>query len=232
MSDIAANLRQVRDDIAHACRDAGRDPASVTLVAVSKFHPAEAIVDAWEAGQRDFGENYAQDFAARREELRLRCPGIRFHFIGPLQSNKAKLVAGRAALVHTADRVKILRHLSRLAEEAGTVQEILFELHLSPEESKAGCHPDDLDALVEQALELPGIRPRGLMTMPPWDLEAEAARPYFVRLRQLRDRVRDRFALPHFDQLSMGMSHDFAVAIAEGATIVRVGTAIFGARTP
>ena len=228
---IAHNLDIVRQQLAAACTACGRSPEDVTLVAVSKKQPVEALEAAFAAGQREFGENYAQEFAAKQNALAHSHPDLRLHYIGSLQSNKAKLVAGRTTLLHTVDRAKILNTVNRLAAEANVVQEILFEVHLSPEESKAGCRPDQLPELLTMALQLPAIRPRGLMTMPPWDLEAEEARPYFAELRKLRDSLAARFALPDFNQLSMGMSHDFPVAIAEGATIVRVGTAIFGPRT-
>jgi pyridoxal phosphate enzyme (YggS family) len=229
-STIPQHLGQVRRQLEDACVASHRSPSDVTLVAVSKRHPVTAIETAYQAGQIDFGENYAQEFAAKRQELDSQCPDIRLHYIGHLQSNKARLVAGHATLVHTVDRPKILTILSRLCQDIGATQEFLFEVHLSPEESKAGCLPDQLPALLELALTLPNLRPRGLMTMPPWDLDAEAARPYFSQLRELKDRMAAQFSLAHFDQLSMGMSHDFPVAIAEGATLVRVGTAIFGDR--
>ncbi len=227
---IAHNLTAVREQLATACQAAGRDPSEVTLVAVSKRHPVEALIAAYEAGQRDFAENYAQEFAAKREQLQGEYPHLRIHYIGHLQSNKAKLVAGQTALLHTVDRPKIIKAVDRLASAAQSPQEILFEVHLSPEDSKAGCAPEKLPAMLETALELPYVRARGLMTMPPWDLDPEDARPYFARLRGLQEDLRETFALPDFDQLSMGMSHDFPVAVSEGATIVRVGTAIFGAR--
>ncbi len=230
-SQIAHNLHNVRQQLEAACLDVGRRVEDVTLVAVSKRHPLKALVAAYEAGQRDFGENYAQEFAAKRGQLIDEYPGLNIHYIGQLQSNKAKLVAGKTALLHTVDRPKILRAIDRFAAAAGAIQEVLFEVHLSPEDSKAGCSPDELTSLLQLALQLPAISPRGLMTMPPWDLDPDDARPYFARLRQLKEQLSSRFDLPTFDQLSMGMSHDFPVAIAEGATIVRVGTAIFGART-
>ena len=230
INSIAHNLHLIRQQLIDACNACGRSPDEVTLVAVSKKQPVAALTAAHEAGQQDFGENYAQEFAAKQETLTKTHPDLRIHYIGHLQSNKAKLVVGRTALLHTIDRAKILQTTSRMAAVSETIQEVLFEVHLSPEESKAGCGPDQLPELLALALELPAIRPRGLMTMPPWGLDAEIARPYFAQLRILRDELRSSFALPEFDQLSMGMSHDFQVAIAEGATIVRVGRAIFGPR--
>ena len=232
MSDnrIATNLSAVRNDIADACRRCGREPGTVNLLAVSKHHLVECIKAAYAAGQRDFGENYAQEFAAKLSTLGSELPAARFHYIGHLQSNKTRLVAGRCTLIHTVDRAKIMRYINRYACQLGVVQPVLFEVHLSPEESKAGCLPEALPNLLEEALSLPGIEPRGLMTMPPWDLEPEEARPYFKHLRELRDDLATRFNLTDFTHLSMGMSHDFPIAIEEGATIVRIGTAIFGDR--
>jgi PLP dependent protein len=229
-SHIPVNLAAVRQAIVDTCQGCGRSAEEVTLLAVSKRHPERSLRAAYEAGQRHFGENYAQEFAAKLDALHNDMSEAEFHYIGYLQSNKARLVAGRATLIHTVDRPRILRYIDRHAQEAGVIQPVLFEVHLSPEDSKAGCTPEQLQDLLEEGLMLPGIEPRGLMTMPPWDLEPEEARPYFSQLRKLRDELSARFKLPTFSQLSMGMSHDFQVAIEEGATIVRVGTSIFGQR--
>jgi pyridoxal phosphate enzyme (YggS family) len=227
---IAERLRTVEAEICAATAACGRRRDSVTLVAVSKTHAADAIRQAWTAGCRDFGESYAQELAAKAglaDEL----PGLRFHFLGPLQSNKARFVAGRAVLFHAADRQRILETLDRLAGLQGARQKLLFEVHLSAETTKAGCTPDELLGLVEAALRLPAIEPVGLMTMPPYCDDAQASAPYFARLKALRDQIRTGFDLPGFAELSMGMSHDFPVAIREGATLIRVGTAIFGERS-
>lgn len=226
---ITSNLDSVRKAIGLAALACNRPAESVRLLAVSKTHPAEAVREAWSAGQRLFGENYAQ-------ELREKAPavadlaGIQFHFIGHLQTNKAKWVAQHAHWVHSVDSVRLLEALSAEAQKLGKVLTVLFEVHLSPEESKSGCQPNQLPSLLEAALQLPGVSPAGLMTMPPWELDAEAARPYFATLRQLRDQLAQQFVAPGFRELSMGMSGDFPVAIQEGATLVRVGTAIFGQR--
>ena len=231
MSNLLAHrLTCARDRLKAALRAAGRPEDDARLVAVSKRHPAALIREARAAGQLDFGENYAQEMVAKMEELS-DLEEVEFHFIGRLQSNKAKLVAGRATLIHAVDRTKVLEALSRLAVERGVEQQLLFEVHLSHEHSKAGCLPDDVPSLVRTALDLPGIRARGLMTMPPFLPDPEESRPYFSALRALRDGLRTRFGIADFDQLSMGMSHDFEVAVAEGATLVRVGTAIFGPRS-
>ena len=226
---LAQRLGSVLERLKAALRSAGRNEDDATLVAVSKRHPAALISEARAAGQLAFGENYAQEMVAKIDELS-GLQGLEFHYIGPLQTNKARLVTGNAALIHAVDRAKVLRVVSRLAVQRGVEQQLLFEVHLSHEDSKAGCLPEALPALVQTALELPGIRPRGLMTMPPFFADPEKSRPYFSALRALRDDLSARFELADFDHLSMGMSHDFEVAVAEGATLVRVGAAIFGPR--
>ncbi len=219
VTDVAANLRAVRERIERACERARRDPAGVRLVAVSKTKPVEAIRAALDAGQREFGENYAQELAAKFEAFAPADPAPRWHFIGALQSNKAKLVAGRAAVVHTVDRLSLASELARRAGEK--VQDILLEVNLAAEPQKGGALVADLPALLTAVRALPALRPLGLMCIPP---AGQDSRPHFQRLRALRDE------LGAGPELSMGMSDDFEAAIEEGATIVRVGSAIFGAR--
>lgn len=210
----------MRERIAAAARRAGRDPDEITLVAVSKRKPPEDIVAAYEAGQRDFGENYVQEF--ERKSARLPpLPGARFHLIGKLQSNKAKRAAGLFSTIHTLDSVKLARRLDRFA----SALEVFLELKLSPEESKAGMDPASLEAVLGAAQAAQRLEVAGLMAMPPWNPDPEQARPYFRRLRVLAE-------AHGIGGLSMGMSHDLEVAIEEGATHVRVGTAIFGKRPP
>lgn len=232
----------VRVRVDGAARAAGRDPAGVTLVAVSKYHPAASVAALAAAGQRDFGENYVQEALRKQAEV-ADMTGMaadaapRWHFIGHLQSNKAKDVVGRFALIHTVDSESVARKLDQRlatlpAQGAGgvaPVQDILLQVNIGDEEQKSGVDPDDLPALAEAVLALPRLRLLGLMCMPPIFDDGEASRPYFARLRELRDALAPRvgLALPH---LSMGMSHDVEVAVAEGATIVRVGTDIFGPR--
>jgi pyridoxal phosphate enzyme (YggS family) len=227
MSGIADRLAEVRHRVVTATERSGRDPSSVTLVAVSKTHPAGAIREAYEAGQRDFGENYAQELVEKRAEL-ADLPEIRWHFIGALQSNKARFLVPGTALIHAVDRMSVADALSRRAVQAGTVAEALAEVNVGGEETKAGISADALPELLGQASVLTGLKIRGLMCIPPVVERAEDARSFFVRLRTLRDSLRPRF--PGMELLSMGMSHDYEVAIAEGATHVRVGTAIFGPR--
>lgn len=227
---IEHNLRLVLAQVEQLANQA-RTGRTVQLVAVSKRHPAMAIRLARAAGQLHFAENYAQEMAAKYDELVPELPDLDFHFIGHLQSNKARLVVGRASLIHTVDRPKIIKVINRLAAARGIVQRVLLEVHLSPEDSKAGCTPDDLPRLIEAAQEMHNVHVAGLMTMPPFFDDPARARPFFAELRQLRDRMAAAFELADFDQLSMGMSGDFPAAIEEGATIVRVGTAIFGSRS-
>ena len=217
---IASRLATVRARIEAAAERVGRDPASISVIAVSKRKPVEDIVAAYEAGQRDFGENYVQEFAAKRELLPP-LDGARFHFIGKLQSNKAGKAAGLFSTIHTLDSSKLARRLDRF----GAPLEVFLEVKLSAEESKSGMNPELLEAVLEDVSAAPNLRLSGLMTMPPWNADPEHARPYFRQLRELAERH-------GIGGLSMGMSHDLEVAIEEGATHLRVGTAIFGPREP
>ncbi len=208
--------------IARAAERAGRPPSAVTLVAVSKKFSASAIRKAYDAGIREFGENYVQEFAEKRPQLG-DLSNARFHLIGHLQTNKAKLACELFQVIQTADSPKLLRRLDAAARENGRVVEVLLEIKLSEEENKSGASAGEIPQLLEAAAGLTSITVTGLMTMPPWSDDPEQSRPYFQRLAQLgRD-----FRLTN---LSMGMSGDLEVAIEEGATIVRVGTALFGAR--
>jgi pyridoxal phosphate enzyme (YggS family) len=226
MTDIATNLADVGSRIAEAAADAGRDPSSVTLVAVSKVHPAAAIREAYAAGQRHFGENYAQELRDKAREL-ADLPDLRWHFIGHLQRNKAKYVAPAAALVETVDSLRLARELSRQAERSERQLGCLVQVNVGGEEQKSGCEPEETEEILAAVEAADRLELHGLMTIPPFDLEADETRKWFVALRELRETLGGAKRLP---QLSMGMSHDFDVAIEEGATIVRVGTAIFGPR--
>ena len=219
-SQVADRLASVRGRIAAAAKRFGRDPNAITLVAVSKRKPPKDIVAAYEAGQREFGENYVQEFESKASALPP-LPGAHFHLIGKLQSNKAKRAAGLFSTIHTLDSAKLVHRLDRY----GSNLEVFLEVKLSPEESKSGIDPEDLDALHDAAASTDRLRLAGLMTMPPWNADPECSRPYFRQLRLLAERHR-------LEGLSMGMSHDLEVAIEEGATHVRVGTAIFGPREP
>jgi PLP dependent protein len=210
----------VESRIARAAARAHRNRSDIQLVAVTKKFPAAVIREAFELGLRDFGENYVQEFEDKRVELP-DCPGARYHFIGHLQSNKAKKAAEIFDVIHTVDSAKLVRRLDADAAPAGL--EVLIEVKLSDEAAKAGAAPGDIAALVDAIRACPHLRLLGLMTMPPWSDDAEISRPYFARLRELA-------AENGLAQLSMGMSHDLEVAIEEGATMVRVGTALFGPR--
>ena len=226
---IADNWRAVAARVAAACERAGRSAAEVTIVAVSKTHPADAIRAALAAGATDFGENYAQELVTKAAELADVAPAhaIRWHFIGRLQRNKAKLVAGRVALVHAVDSVELAEELARRA--GGVVQPILLAVNLGGEATKGGVTADTAPAIAAALAAVTGTSLVGLMTMPPPSDDPEASRPHFDGLRALRDRLTGELGHP-LPVLSMGMSHDFEVAIACGATHVRIGTAIFGSR--
>ncbi len=198
---------------------ARRDPNSILLLAVTKVFPADAIRAAYDLGLRDFGENYVQEFETKAP-LVADLAGARFHLIGHLQSNKAKKAAELFQVVQTVDSGKLAR---RLNEAAAVPLDVMVEVKLSPEEAKAGADPAALPEIVAAVRACPNLNLLGLMTMPPWSDDPEAARPYFRKLRELAERH-------GLHQLSMGMSHDFETAIEEGATCIRVGTALFGKR--
>lgn len=231
MTDAYAGIEQrwqeVRDGVSEAARRAGRKPGEVELVAVSKRHAAEAIVRLHDAGQIDFGENYVQECVDKMDGLQER--SIRWHFIGHLQSNKARFLAGKVHLIHTLSSEKLARTLSRKAQEADAVQDVLIQVNLAREEQKSGVLEEEFDELARTVCEQPGLRWQGLMLMPPFFDDPEGARPYFAGARKLLEKCRKEYGLklPH---LSMGMTGDFVPAIEEGATLVRIGTRIFGPR--
>jgi pyridoxal phosphate enzyme (YggS family) len=227
---IADNLLTINRRIAAACLRAGRDPAAVRLVAVSKTMPAAAVAAATEAGQRLFGESYVQEFVAKAEQVR---GPVEWHFIGSLQSNKVKSLAGKVALIHSVDRYSLAAEIDRQWGRLGRNADILLQVNLGGEATKSGTAESGLIDLARRVQELPRLQVRGLMTLPPWEENPEAVRPHFRRLAELSRTLREHDLLaPEGCELSMGMSHDFEVAIEEGATLVRVGTAIFGARQP
>jgi pyridoxal phosphate enzyme (YggS family) len=225
---IASNLERLRDEVSQACARAGRPVGAVALMAVSKMHPAEAIVEAYAAGQRLFGENRVQEAQAKAEVVR-GLAGVQMHLIGPLQNNKTAKAAEVFDAVDSLDSVKTAERLNTAALALGKTLRVLVEVKLSHEESKHGLAPEELPALLAAVAPLTGLRVCGLMTVPPFSAEPEEARPYFRTLRELRDA--NVAVCPTLVELSMGMSGDFAVAIEEGSTCVRLGTAIFGART-
>ena len=224
---IEANLARVREDVAGACRRANRPESDVALMAVSKVHPVESLLEAYDAGQRLFGENRVQEFAGKFPSLAA-CTGAEYHLIGPLQSNKSSKAAELFHSIDTVDSVKLAERLDNAAAALGKKLPIYIEVKLSHEDSKHGIAPNDLPALLEAISPLENVTAVGLMTVPPWSEDAEAARPYFRHLRELRD-THQRLH-PTLTQLSTGMSNDFTVAIEEGSTCVRIGTTIFGRR--
>ena len=227
---IAANLAAVRARLARAVAASGRPPESVRLIAVSKTFPVEAIRAAIAAGQRDFGENRVQDAIPKIEAIA--DAGVRWHLIGHLQSNKARKVARPFDVIQSVDSIDLLRRIDAAADEARRHPELLVQVDLAGEATKHGASEPEVRPMLDLAGELRAARLVGLMVLPPWFDDPEAARPYFRRLRELRDRLLQEGRPPaHLAELSMGMSHDFEVAVSEGATMVRVGTAIFGTRS-
>jgi PLP dependent protein len=209
VTSVAARLAAIRAEL----------PAGVTLVAVSKTQAAEAIREAYAAGQRDFGENYAQEWRGKAEAL-ADLADLRWHFIGGLQTNKVKYLAGKVASVHTVDRVELAAELSRRFAAKGAIARVFLEVNVGGEVSKEGCAPEAVPELARAVAALPSVEVAGLMCIPP---PADDPRPHFRALRALRDRLGLR-------ELSMGMSADWRIAVAEGSTCVRIGTAIFGSR--
>ena len=227
MNSIAENLERVRAQIASAAQRTGRSADDIELVAVSKTHDAARVREAVEAGQQLFGESRVQEARAKIPELP---SNLRWHFVGHLQKNKIRHALPLFEMIHSVDSLALAEDMNRIAEEEGFHPRVLLEVNVAGEGSKFGFKPETLRAEMETLLALPRLSILGLMTIPPLAEEAEAPRKYFVQLRELRDRVQTEF---HVDlaQLSMGMTQDFAVAVEEGATLVRVGTAIFGERS-
>jgi PLP dependent protein len=224
--EIAANLEKVRTTIAEAEKKSGRTAGCVELVAVTKTHSAEVVQRAVAAGQLLFGENRVQEAKAKIPELPSK---LRWHLIGHLQSNKARLALTLFEMIHGVDSIDLLQHLNRVAEDVGVFPRVLLQVNVAGESSKFGFPPQKLLSEVESIVQIDRVQIEGLMTIPPLAASPEHSRKYFVQLRELRDRLERefKFPLPH---LSMGMTADYGVAIEEGATLVRVGTAIFGGR--
>ncbi|HSP45963.1 MAG TPA: YggS family pyridoxal phosphate-dependent enzyme [Chthoniobacterales bacterium] len=228
MSEIAVNLERVRLQTAEAATKSGRSAEQIELVAISKTHEAEKVRAAFDAGQQLFGESRVQE---ARAKIPLLPSAARWHFVGRLQRNKIRHALPLFELFHSVDSLELASDMNRIADEEGLHPRVLLEVNVAGEGSKIGFAPDTLRAQMDALLELPRLTIEGLMTIPPLAPEAEGSRRYFIALRELRDQfaAEFHFALP---RLSMGMSGDFHVAIEEGATLVRVGTAIFGKRTP
>jgi len=227
MSSIAENLGRVREQIADAAKKSGRSTDDVDLVAISKTHDAEKVREAIEAGQSLFGESRVQEARAKIPVLP---SNIRWHFVGHLQKNKIRHALSLFELIHSVDSLELAREMNRIAEEEGLHPRVLLEVNVAGEGSKFGFSPEKIRAEMEALLALPRLSILGLMTIPPIAEEAEASRKYFVALRELRDQLQTEFKVD-LAQLSMGMTQDYGVAAEEGATLVRVGTAIFGERS-
>ncbi|MGI5933137.1 MAG: YggS family pyridoxal phosphate-dependent enzyme [Eubacterium sp.] len=225
---VTENLKDIRQQVADACRRAGRNPETVTLIAVSKTKPAEMLQEAYDAGVRDFGENKVQEMMQKEEILPA---DIRWHMIGHLQRNKVKYLMGKTELIHSVDSLRLAEEISRLSVKNQICTDILIEVNIAGEESKFGTSRQEAFDLVRAAAQLPGIRIRGLMTVAPYTEHPENNRGYFRKIRELSvDIAAENIDNVHMDFLSMGMTGDFEIAIEEGATHVRVGTGIFGER--
>ena len=227
MSSILDNLERVREQIAQAAAKAGRDVKDVELVAIAKTHPAEKVREAVEAGQTLFGESRVQEARAKIPEL---SSNIRWHFVGHLQKNKVRQALPLFEMIHSVDSLALAQDINRIAEEEGLYPRVLLEVNVAGEGSKFGFAPDDLREQMEALLGLPRLSIEGLMCIPPVAVESEDSRKFFVQVRELRDSLEKEFNMK-LPQLSMGMTQDFPIGIQEGATLVRVGTAIFGERS-
>lgn len=231
--EIADRLHAVKNNVAESAVAAGRNPDDVTIVAISKYHAAPQVAAAAASGHRDFGENYVQEALAKQDAVaELTNAALNWHFTGRLQANKAKYLPGRFSLIHSLDSLKPAQSLQkRIASTGASPMEVLLQVNPAGEAQKGGVSPEELPAFVEAVSEMPGLIVKGLMFMAPFEAEPGEKQRLFARVRELRDalEVRLRSALP---VLSMGMSSDFRQAVAEGATLVRIGTAIFGPRPP
>jgi pyridoxal phosphate enzyme (YggS family) len=227
MGEIAENVNRVREQIAQSAAKAGRADDDIELVAITKTHPAERVHEAFEAGQQLFGESRVQEARAKIPELP---SALRWHFVGHLQKNKIRHALPLFELFHSVDSLALAQEMNRIANEQGMHPRVLLEVNVAGEGSKFGFKPETVRAEIESLLALPRLSIEGLMCVPPLAEEAEGSRKYFVQLRELRDALEKEFNLK-LPQLSMGMTSDFPVAVEEGATLVRVGTAIFGERS-
>lgn len=227
--DVAANIRQIREILADAATRSGRSPADVRLMAVTKTVDDERIAAALRAGVDIVGENYVQEAKRKLETMGRSCE---WHLIGRLQTNKAKYAVRLFDMIHSVDRLELAAEIDRRASAAGVVVKLLIEVNVAGEKTKSGVPIADAVGLIREIAPLPNLSIRGLMTMPPWFDDPEKARPYFRAVRELRDRIRSE-GIPNvrMEELSMGMTVDYAIAVEEGATIVRIGRGIFGERS-
>jgi PLP dependent protein len=227
MSSIAENLERVREQIARAAWNSGRSADDVELVAISKSHPAQKVREAVEAGETLFGESRVQEARAKIPEL---SSNLRWHFVGHLQKNKIRHALPLFEMIHSVDSLGLAQDINRIAEEEGLYPRVLLEVNVAGEGSKFGFAPDELRNQMEVLMGLPRLSIEGLMCIPPLAVESEDSRKFFVEVRQWRDSLEKEYNMK-LPQLSMGMTQDFPIGIAEGATLVRVGTAIFGERS-
>ncbi len=225
---IASNLEYLREKIEKACLKANRNPDEIKVVAVSKTHPVEKIIEGYNAGLRIFGENRVQE--AREKFERLKDYSIEWHLIGHLQKNKVKYAVNIFDFIHSIDSVELAEKVEKRLEQSGKTIKGFIQVKLSEEETKHGVDPDKLDIVADYCSKLSYLKIIGLMTVPPYFEDVEKVRPYFARLRKLKDELNKSFFNGKLTELSMGMTHDFDVAIEEGATYVRIGTGIFGER--
>lgn len=225
MSELAKRYLKVKERVYEACQKAGRKEEEITLVAVSKFHSIEAIAEVAELGQKEFGENYIQEAL---EKIALR-PDLKWHAIGPIQSKKTKEIIGKFSLIESLASESLLKEFEKRTQNDSKRQDVLLQVNIGREEQKSGLLAEEVLPFAQKLLEIPALKLCGLMCLPPLDNNPEHTRPYFIQLRELKEKVEKELnmTLPH---LSMGMSADFPVAIEEGATIIRVGTDIFGPR--
>ena len=229
---IAGNIQRIQEEIRRTATRAGRDPSTVQLVAATKTVSLSGLLEAYAAGVRVFGENRLQEAQEKMPAVGPR-QGLTWHFIGRIQRRKLKDIVGKFGLIHSVENVEQSRHINALAEKLGICQDILLEVNVAREDTKGGLFSQDVPKAVEEIERHPHVTLRGFMTLPPFAENAEDARPYFSELRQLRDSlVQDGLVSGGVEELSMGMSHDYQIAIEEGATMVRIGTAIFGKRGP
>ncbi|ABS60020.1 MULTISPECIES: YggS family pyridoxal phosphate-dependent enzyme [Fervidobacterium] len=224
-SMIKKNYEYVMNKISEHALKVGRKPDEIKIVAVTKTHPVEIIKTAYDVGLRIFGENYAQELRDKSEQLNF--PDIEWHYIGRIQTNKLKYIVPVAYLIHSVYRINEIEEINKIASKMGKIQKILIEVNVSGEETKGGISPNNIEDLLKESEKFKNVQVIGLMTMAPF-VEPESTRKYFRMLREIRDGISKRF--PNLKELSMGMSNDFEVAVEEGSTIVRIGTAIFGER--
>ena len=225
---IQDNITNIRQRIDATCHKAGRDPQTVHLLAVSKKKPLADIETAVAAGQKMVGENYVQEFVAKYDECSV---DVDWHYIGALQTNKVKYLRGKVAMIHSVDRLSLAKEIDRQWSKSDQPAKILIQINIGEEETKSGVLAEELEPLIREIRQLPHLRICGLMAIPPFSPDPEESRQWFRAMRQLADSI-DALQLPNvsMDELSMGMSDDFEVAIEEGATLIRIGTAIFGVR--